>query len=94
MVDSNEMSNHPDDSPNSTKKRAGISEDEGSAVLIKDQSKRLKTEKACPNIEVRNKVFQMEIAVDAIQEKCINPRTKEFFVKPVSSRCVTILTGS
>ena len=44
MADSNQMSNHPDDSPNSTKKRAGISEDEGSAVLIKDQSKRLKTE--------------------------------------------------
>ena len=44
MSDSNEMSNHPDDSPNSTKKRAGISEDEGSACLTKGQSKRLKTE--------------------------------------------------
>ena len=44
MADSIKMSNHPDDSPNSTKKRAGVSEDEGSAVLINDQSKRLKTE--------------------------------------------------
>ena len=86
MSDSNEMSNRPDDSPNSTKKRAGISEDEGSAVLIKDQSKRLKTEKsekALPNIKVRNKMYVMEIAIEAIQKKCINPRTKEFFVKPV-----------
>ena len=79
MADSNEMSNHPDDSPNSTKKRAGISEDEGSAVLINDQSKRLKTEKGTPGVKARNN----EIAIEAIQEKCINPRTKQFYVQPV-----------
>ena len=80
MADSNQMSNHPDDSPNSTKKRAGISEDEGSAVLIKDQSKRLKMESDAKYIEARNKAIDMAIA---LEKECINPRTKQFYVQPV-----------
>ena len=74
MADSNQMSNHPDDSPNSTKKRAGISEDEGSAVLIKDQSKRLKMESDAKYIEARNKAIDMAIA---LEKECIRGKLEE-----------------
>ena len=81
MAYSNELlSNHPDDSSNNTKKRVDISEDEGSADLIKDQNKRLKME----NVDIaQNKEIYMAIALEDLEKECINPRTKRFYVQPV-----------
>ncbi len=81
MAYSNELlSNHPDDSSNNTKKRVDISEDEGSADLIKDQNKRLKME----NVDIaQNKEIYMAIALEDLEKECINPRTKKFYVQPV-----------
>ena len=88
MANSNELSNHLDDSPNNTKKRVDISEDEGSADLIKDQNKRLKTE----NVGMaQNKEIYIEIALEDLVKECINPRTKKFYVQPVC--VVTCVNG-
>eukprot|EP00563_Minutocellus_polymorphus_P004672 CAMPEP_0181034996 /NCGR_PEP_ID=MMETSP1070-20121207/8095_1 /TAXON_ID=265543 /ORGANISM="Minutocellus polymorphus, Strain NH13" /LENGTH=357 /DNA_ID=CAMNT_0023112541 /DNA_START=264 /DNA_END=1337 /DNA_ORIENTATION=- len=91
MAEPNEMSTRPDDSPNNTKKRVGISVDEGSAVMIKDQNKRLKV---TGSIKVRNKVIDMELAIENLQKTCINPRTGMFYVNPVlvvtKEKCTTM----
>ena len=82
-TDRTPMSNRPDDSPNNTKKRVDISEDEGSAVLIKDQNKRLKMECDAKCTEARNKEIYTAIALEDLEKECINPRTKKFYVQPV-----------